>query len=139
MSDLNSSMFKQTLLEFISEIQDILQSGRYNVPDNISYELKMAKIALAAASIELVTDIMISFGKEILPLEKEIKQKDVTFFAKLHSSSVVKELDTGTFIAAKYVIDQAIQDNTPTKKEDIDIIFEYISSLVAAAKQHKKR
>lgn len=139
MSDLNSSMFKQTLLEFISEIQDILQSGRYNVPDNISYELKMAKIALAAASIELVTDIMISFGKEILPLEKEIKQKDVAFFAKLHSSSVVKELDTGTFIAAKYVIDQAIQDNTPTKKEDIDIIFEYISSLVAAAKQHKKR
>ena len=99
----------------------------------------MAKIALAAASIELVTDIMISFGKEILPLEKEIKQKDVAFFAKLHSSSVVKELDTGTFIAAKYVIDQAIQDNTPTKKEDIDIIFEYISSLVAAAKQHKKR
>jgi hypothetical protein len=170
--NLYSPIFKKTLLEFISEIQDILQSGRYEVPEIIQTDLQMAKIVLAAATNEIVTDIMITFGKFMLQFSSQIEKRDTDFFNRLNicracvngtvnnhqcqclpicqtkcecshkcpnCSELLKDLDSKTFVAAKYVIEQAIEDSTPDKKEDIDVIFSYISSLLAAAKNYKKR
>jgi len=165
-------IFKKTLLEFITEIQDILQSGRYQVPEIIQTDLQMAKIVLAAATNEIVANIMITFGKFMLQFQNQIDKRDVDFFNRLNicracvkgtvnnhqcqclpvcqdkcecspkcpnCSDLLKELDSKTFVAAKYVIEQAIEDSTPDKKEDVDVIFSYISSLLAAAKNYKKR
>jgi hypothetical protein len=55
-------------------------------------------------------------------------------------SELLRDLDSKTFTAVKYIIGQAVDDkDNKDKKEDIDVIFNYISSLLAAAKNHKKR
>lgn len=171
-----SEIFKKTLLEFIDEIQDILESGRYDVPEIIGTDLKMAKITVSAAPIDVVTDIMTDFGKFTIQFEHQIHKHDVNFFYRLdickacspgakHSlqkkehctcqpcceksckcdakcpncSELLRNLDSKSFIASKFIVEQAIKDTDTEKQEDIDVIFNYISSLLAAAKNYKKR
>lgn len=67
-------------------------------------------------------------------------EKTCTCDAKCpNCSELLKNLDSKTFVTAKFIIEQAIQDTDADKQEDIDVIFNYISSLLAAAKNHKKR
>jgi hypothetical protein len=54
-------------------------------------------------------------------------------------SDLLKELDSKTFNAIKYIIGQAVEDSDEEKKEDIDIIFQFISSLLTSAKKYKER
>ena len=175
MGDIYSPIFQKTLLEFIQEIEDILDSKRYQVPEVIKTDLQMAKIVVSAATPEIVTDIMVLFGKFVIQFESQIKNKDVDFFNRLdvcrgccnpagtkkvtgrcmcspvctktcicdakcsNCSELLKDLDSKTLVASKFIIEQAIEDSDQEKKEDIDVIFNYISSLLAAAKNYKKR
>lgn len=163
-------VFKKTLSEFITEIFDILKSGRYDVPHIIESDLKVAQIAVAASNEEIITEIMQTFGKFVIQFEKEVVDKNVVFFDKLdickgcagkkgapcicspvcgkkcactakcpNCSELLNSLDSATFSAVKYIISQAVTANDADKKEDIDVIFGYISSLLAAAKSYKKR
>ena len=54
-------------------------------------------------------------------------------------SDLLKELDSKTLVAARFIIEQAVKDTDKEKKEDIEVIFTYISSLLAASKNYKKR
>lgn len=54
-------------------------------------------------------------------------------------SELLKELDSKTLVGAKYIIEQAVLDPSAEKSEDIDVIFDYVASLLAAAKNYKKR
>lgn len=54
-------------------------------------------------------------------------------------SELLKNLDSKTFVAARYVVEQALENMDADKKEDIDVIFAYLSSLLASAKNYKKR
>lgn len=171
--NLYGDIFKKTLSEFIDEITDILNSGRYDVPDIIKTDLKAAKITVSAAPMDVIMDIMNDFGKFVIQFEHQISKHDVNFFYKLdvckschngkrnkkehctcspccektctcdgkcpNCSELLKNLDSKTFVTAKFIIEQAIQDTDDDKQEDIDVIFNYISSLLAAAKNHKKR
>lgn len=163
-------VFKKTLQELITEIQGILAETRYDVPDLIKSDLKAASFIIASATPDIVVEIMQTFGKFVIPYEKEINQKNVEFFDRLeickhcveskksgcvcknqckekcacdakcsNCSELLTSLDSKTFTAIKYIINQAIEDTDEEKQEDIDVIFNYISSLLAAAKNHKKR
>lgn len=164
------AIFKTTLQELIAEVRDILKSGRYETPEILLTDLEMAKVTVTACTPEAMVDIMTTFGKFILQFESQIKKKDVEFFNRLevckacaghgekciclsschkkckcdakcpNCSELLKDLDSKTFTAIKYIIGQAVDDiQDKDKKEDIDVIFNYISSLLAAAKNHKKR
>jgi len=55
-------------------------------------------------------------------------------------SEILRDLDSKTFNAIKYIVGQAAEDqDDPDKREDIEVIFKYISSLLAASKNYKKR
>lgn len=167
------AVFKKTLQELILEVEDILNSGRYDAPELLKTDLKTASIAVAACNEEAMTDIMTTFGKFVLQFEGHIQKRNVDFFKHLevckgcvgsclrehecvcnsrcgtkckcdakcpNCSEILRDLDSKTFNAIKYIIGQAIEDDTdPDKKEDIDVIFNFISSLLAASKNHKKR
>lgn len=164
-------VFKKTLQELINELDDIIQSGRYDVPSIIKTDLQAAAYLISSATSDMIIEIMQTFGKFVIQFEKEIKQKDVAFFNRLevckccngtkgnncvclcqckynechcdakcaNCSDLLADLDSKTFNAIKYIIGQAVEDPDMDKKEDIDVIFNYISSLLAAAKNHKKR
>ena len=173
------SVFKRTLLEFIDEVDGILDSQRYEFPKHVQTELKAAKITIAAGTPEVITEVLQTFGKFMLQFETEIKKADTRVFKRLqvckacpdgdletvlqtHSrlqdcvcerkctkkcvcdakctncSELLKNFDSKTFNAVQYIIAQALEGGDD-EKEDIAIIFQYISSLLAAAKGYKKR
>lgn len=161
---------QRTFLELMSELEDILETDRYDVPSLIKTDLKAAKILIAAADDSFINDMLTTLSLFLLPLEDKINTNDIDFFkrlevckhcegdhnskgcvcvAKCHKkckcpptcincSEVLKELDSKTFNAIKYIVDQAA-DGGDDEKEDIEVIFKYIKTICAIVKSHKKR
>ena len=162
---------KQTFLELISEIQDILKSGRYDTPELISTELEAAKIVINAADESFIGDMFTTLSLFLLPLEEQIDSKNVDFFKRLeickacepdhrgkhdcvcklkcekkckcsptciNCSDTLKELDSKTFNAIKYIVDQAV-DGGDDEQEDIDVIFDFMGTIKQIVKKYKGR
>jgi len=162
---------QQTFLELISEVKDIINSGRYDIPELIQTELKAAEITVSAADESFLRDMLNTLSLFLLPLEDKIDREDVDFFKRLeickacepnnahhhdcicllkckkkckctpnciNCSDVLKELDSKTFNAIKYIVEQAV-DGDEECYEDIDVIFAYIKSIKALVKKYKKR
>jgi len=132
---------QKTFLELIEEIQDILNSGRYDIPDFIKTELQAAKITVSAADESLIGDMLVTLSLYLLPLESHIDSKDVKFFKHLEDTmqgEELKDLDSKTFNAIKYIIDQAA-DGGEEEQEDIDVLFEYMKSIKEIVKKYKSR
>lgn len=162
---------RQTFLELITEVQDILNSGRYDIPDFIKTELQAAKIAVSAADESLIGDMFTTLSLFLLPLEDKVDSKNIDFFKHLeickacepnnahkhecicvmkckkkclcspnciNCSDTLKELDSKTFNAIKYIVDQAA-DGGDDEYEDIDVLFEYMKSIKEIVKKYKGR
>jgi len=56
----------------------------------------------------------------------------------INCSDNLKEMDSKTFNAIKYIVDQAV-DGGPEEYEDIGVIFEYMKSIKEVVKKYKKR
>jgi len=132
---------KKTLLELIEEVQDILNSGRYDIPEFIITELQAAKVVVSAADESFIGDMMLTLSLIMLPLEDKIDTKDVNFFKHLEDcqqGESLKELDSKTFNAIKYIFDQAA-DGGDDEREDIDVLFDYMKSIKEIIKKYKGR
>ena len=160
-----------TFLEMVSEVQDIINSGKYDIPELISTELKAAQITISAADESFIEEMLNTLSLFLLPLEDKIDAEDVDFFKRLeickacmpdnehhhecicvlrcnkkckctpsciNCSDILKEIDSKTFNAIKYIVDQAV-DGGEDEYEDIHVLFEYIKSIKALVKNHKKR
>lgn len=162
---------KQTFLELISEVHDILQSGRYDTPELIATELHAAKIVINAADESFIGDMLTTLSLFLLPLENQIDNKNIDFFKHLevckacepehkgkhecvctlkctkkcnctpnciNCSDTLKELDSKTFNAIKYIVDQAV-DGGDDEQEDIDVIFDFMGTIKEIVKKYKGR
>jgi hypothetical protein len=166
-----SAIGQRTFLELISEVQDIINSKRYDIPELIATELKAARITISAANESFIEDMLNTLSLFLLPLEDKINSEDVDFFKRLevckacependhhhecicilkckkkcncspscvNCSDILKMADLKTFNAIKFIINQAV-DGGEEEYEDIHILFEYLQSITALVKNHKKR
>jgi len=166
------SIGQRTFLELMTELEEIIESGRYDVPSLIKTDLKAAKIVIAAADDHFINAMLNTLALFLIPLEDKINREDVDFFKRLeickhcdptHSgdkpekcvcvtkchkckclkncincSEILKELDSKTFNAIKYIVDQAA-DGGEEEMDDVHTIFLYLQSALALVKTHKKR
>jgi len=56
----------------------------------------------------------------------------------INCSTTLKELDSKTFNAIKYIVDQAV-DGGEEEYDDIDVIFQYMQSIKEIVKKYKGR